>query len=318
MVGQTLDMEERVFRVEVLEAIFASNVSVGGSRPILALLERNTKGLKLGDPKNLNPFIPIVLASEVQKILDILDSSYAQYGCTIDGSPFFAEFEAVTIRVVTKKMDIVELVLRVAALTKTPNAPTLAANTQEAIVGRGRRKLKDWRTIMADRAATNGAAARLCREAKDGELFEAKCGAHTVVKVGDKFVYPELKRIMHKYTMMIMHPGGARILAASNFDETVKLGGGVRWWVKHEQSDQVQKFGLENLRRDVVDVCVKEKWSEESAKGLQVLLDDVPVLSKALVQLAAITDGGRVFCAVTYLLESNGPMIFVAYDLLKR
>jgi len=317
-VGQTLHPDEKVFRAEALIALFESNTAVECARPILALMERKT-GKKLGEPHGLFPYVPCVLECEVLKIRELLDSCFSEYTITIDGSPFWAEAEIVAIRAITRKnFNLVEKLIRVAMLKKSPDAVTLCANTQDAIQNRAQRNIAHLRAVMADRARTNGAAARLLKEAKDGKLLEAKCNSHTIVKVGDKFECPDLKRIFAPYRTLVMHAGCARMLAAELYHETVELGGGVRWWVELEQQAQVKTFGLERLHSELVEVCVKNSWSEESAKKLSAILSDKPVLARGMVQLAASCDSGALFCKITYHFESNGPMSLVAYELFER
>ena len=74
----------------------------------------------------------------------------------MDGSPLFAEAEAIMLRVVTKEWKIVVVVIRVALLTKTPSSDVLCCTYLSALA-RLNLELTDQRAIMMDRAAVNGA-----------------------------------------------------------------------------------------------------------------------------------------------------------------
>ena len=122
-----------------------------------------------------------------------------------------------------------------------------------------------------------------------------------------QFVAPELDAFMKQWRKMIMHGGSACLLFEEVFGRKPAKGAGVRWYIKWEQVGQIQgePVGLERLLSQVVDVCVIRKYSEKSAKKMQALGQDCRTLASALVQSAAVVDGGKIFCWATYWLESK-------------
>jgi hypothetical protein len=79
---------------------------------------------------------------------------------------------------------------------------------------------------------------------------------------------------------------------------------------------QLQKFGLENVLRLVVDVCVERKYAAKSMMKMQTRARDAFTLGKALVQLAAVCSAGLAFCKATYNLEGDGFLAPIAHSIL--
>ena len=79
---------------------------------------------------------------------------------------------------------------------------------------------------------------------------------------------------------------------------------------------QVHKVGLENILRDVVDVCVVRKYAEKSMRKMQGKARDPITLAKSLVQLAAVCSAGLPFCRATYNLEGDGFLAPIAHSIL--
>ena len=115
-----------------------------------------------------------------------------------------------------------------------------------------------------------------------------------------------------------MHGGHSCLRFQEAFKVKPKKGAGVRWYVKWEQHVQIQGVGLERLLRNVVDVCVENKWSEKSARKMQAAAEDPGVLSKALVELAAEKDAGRHFCYATYWLEGDQFIAPLAHGIIDK
>lgn len=317
-VGQSLALSTKVHRVKLLETIFASNMSMASATPWLQLVGTLTNQ-KVESFKSLLIYNPVIQSIEMKKISWLIQNSFPQFSITVDGSPFFASAEVTALTMITKEFKRVTILIRACLLKKTPDAETLLLTTEEAISKVGLPS-SNLRAIMADRAATNNAMMNLLidKRPKNNSVFKAKCNSHTIVKVGEKFEGDALKHVMHNWATAIMHEGHCRELFKNVFDQTPKLGGGVRWYVEYEQKAQLLLLGLENLRDKVVDVCAANKWSVESCTKLSSKLHDPRSLSLAMVELAAQVNAGRIFCTHTYLLESDRPMVFVGYELLNE
>jgi hypothetical protein len=89
--------------------------------------------------------------------------------------------------------------------------------------------------------------------------FPSDCNAHTVSHVPEKFKMPELDTILKCWRKGLGNGGNLPLLFHDVFRERPRKGTGVRFYIQWEQCMQLQKIGLENVLRLVVDVCVERK-----------------------------------------------------------
>jgi hypothetical protein len=99
------------------------------------------------------------------------------------------------------------------------------------------------------------------------------------------------------------------------FSENALKGGGCRWCISFEHASQTDEIGLLDVVQHV-DVCVDRKFSVESAKGLQALLKDPDFLARAMVELAAVADGGKPLCQACHKMEGDNPLVFTGHGVL--
>ena len=315
--GQTLHFKTKACRADFVLMCFECNVALAGSGAMARRYEEGFK-VQIGDPTKLDRYLPAVAYYELDRLRDLIAGSFPEFGAIVDGSPHFAEAEAIMLRVVTKKWKIVVVVIRVALLTKTPISDVLLRTYLWALA-RLNLKLTDQRAIMMDRAAVNGAMVSKLMRDHGVKGLSAKCCSHTIVRVGTYFSVKVCTSLFSCITSMFQHPGNARVLFVEVFGEAAKGGGGVRWWISWEQMAQMEKVGgFEVFLEKVAKVCVASGWSEESSKKVVAKLEDPLFLAKAMVELTAQVGGGKPFVLATYTLELNGFGVVVAYDQIAK
>jgi hypothetical protein len=318
IVGQTLDQRVKLSRADALLALFESNVSLSAAGPILSRFEQGF-GVKLGGPTNLYKYITGIFLYQLDLLHELFENSFSQWSSVVDGSPFYANAEAIMIRVVTKEWKIVVVVVRVAMLKKSANHEVLVQSYLRALE-RMKLKLSNQRAIMADRAATNGKFIRVLKDHHGAPCVNAKCCSHTITRVGVKFEAESCKKICAQITQMFCHPGYARQHHTNEFGVAPMIGGGNRWWVAWEQYKQISEVvgGLEVFLERIAKPCVQKKYSLEASTKAVKLLENPFVLAKATVELAAQVAGGAIFVSTTYTLESGHFAIMCAHDQLKK
>ena len=84
----------------------------------------------------------------------------------------------------------------------------------------------------------------------------------------DTAIYGTMFRKHYKYQQMIQYAGAARDLVATKLGEAVKESGGVRFYKKYEQIQQISAYSPPKLLTDVIIECVNRKWSERSSSKL--------------------------------------------------
>ena len=84
--------------------------------------------------------------------------SYQEFSVSFDGTPTFAEAEAIIIRVVTRDYHIVELLVKCNLFKHKLNAKQLANHMLSTIIDRLGKDISDWIAGQQDRANTNKSA----------------------------------------------------------------------------------------------------------------------------------------------------------------
>ena len=122
-----------------------------------------------------------VLSQLRKKIRALSLQSFPEYGITFDGTPSFAEAEAIKLRFVTYEYDIVEVLVGVALFEKKLNGDNVASRLLETIMLQLGLKLEDWLTSQQNRASTNSAPIKKIKEMHENTTpTENYCNTHTL------------------------------------------------------------------------------------------------------------------------------------------
>ena len=140
------------------------------------------------------------------------------------------------------------------------------------------------------------------------DVFNAKCTPQTIVMVGEKFDFKELKKVPGYWASVAMHPGEARSRFLSKLGAAALYGSGVRWWLHWEKGVQLHEVGIENLNGKVISYCAEKKISEGFTKNVKGFLSETSNLAKVTVQVSTKTDAGLPFLPEQPLsLRQQGP-----------
>ena len=123
------------------------------------------------------------------------------------------------------------------------------------------------------------------------------------------------------FQKVIQHPGKARALATSVFEEPVLDAGGIRFFVKFEQVSQLDDQGLDKIMSRILPVCKENKWSPESTENMLVEFgkgEKSAQLGMAMLEMAAVTDYGKNFAESCYTLEGDSAMILRGSAVFER
>lgn len=103
-------------------------------------------GYSLG---NCGDLVNMCSASLLVSLLDRVrciacgDEAFNEYSITFDGTPSFAEAEAIVLRFVTKDYNVIELLVKCSLFKKKLNAQELGSHVVDTIVNRLGLPLKD-------------------------------------------------------------------------------------------------------------------------------------------------------------------------------
>jgi hypothetical protein len=317
--GQTISLECKRYRMEGLYRCYFANMSLGMLDRFKSFAEMSAApGLTIGAALDLPRTVGRALIDEeMEKLRDIMTKCFPQFGTISDGTPVGVEAEAVKIRMVTRDFRIIELLVSVSLFKFKLNGVAIANNLLNIIKSKCSLDPGDWRTAMMDRASTNKKAIAEIKATTDYRPTTFPCMSHTLCKPGESFDAPEAEAVRKQYNKAIMFRGKAAAVVKECFNEPVKVAGGIRWWNKYEQVEQMDRFQLDQIMERVVPECIEKKYSEKSIAKLGALATH-SVVPKIMVQMATVAEVGRPFCQATYTLEGDDPLALTAYLVFER
>ena len=306
-------------RISALRAIATANMPLTALATIAPWIDSISKtGLTLGRVSNIPRNYVAMLHSQLRtEMILFVKNSFLEFGITFDGTPSFAEAEAIKIRVVTYKFEIVELLVKVSCFKKKLNSNNIANHLIQTITGNLELDVRNWVSSQQDRASTNSSALRKIRETIAGaNPTRNDCVSHTLSNAGKAILESDNAKFANlfrkQWQSVIQYPGGARDLAREVMEETVKESGGIRFFKKQEQINQISSHTPSKLLHEIVAECVNRKFSEGSSKLMISTFggdENKGELSMATLELAAMIDIGRKLCAGCYSSEGGLPLI---------
>ena len=156
---------------------------------------------------------------------------------------------------------------------------------------------------------------------EDADPTKNWCTSHTLSNCGKKALGGEgsgkfAEKFRKEWQSVVKHPGMARDMAAKEFKSSVLTAGGVRFFNKFEQVEQVHNYGPDNIMDTIIPFCVKEGWSEISSANMARDFGESPTgrasLSMAMVEMASISSGLKTFAEGCYTFKGNSCLILRA------
>lgn len=320
--------EIQAYRCEALRQVGKANISLSSFGNLSAWIDKNSQSnLSLGYATDLpRSYAETVLGQLIKEIRDLSLNCFPEYGIIFDGTPSFAEAEAIKLRFVTYEYEIVEVLVRVALFEKKLNGDNIASHLLETIMLRLGLRLEDWYTSQQDRASTNSAAIKKIKEMhKNATPTENYCNTHTLSNAGNVLIkmenIPNCFNFRKRYQKIIQYPGKAKDLAKRCYKTTVCGGSGVRFFLHYEQITQIVTYGLENVIKNIARVSAENKWSEKSSKKILKEFDNDNnrgKLAMAMFEGAVVKDAGKLLCTSAYTLEGDSPLILTAHEVFEK
>ena len=163
-----------------------------------------------------------------------------------------------------------------------------------------------------DRASVNSVAMRTIKVVYP-KIFDVGCYSHTLDHVGEKMDTLILNEFIKGWISLFAHSPKTRLAWSSLTGLPPPTYSAVRWWSKYEVIKQVHDaFG------DVSSFLRSDSLPSISAEKLRGILDDPAKCRKLKIELAITVDAMTPFVSSTYLLEGDGPLIFIAYREISK
>ena len=212
-VGETLPMEQRVYRVRVLKSFLRAAVPLSKLDSFRDLLEENR--YRLSDRRHMSDVVPLVVSQEQEEIKqEILGRAVS---VVFDGTTRLGEAMAIVIRFVDGSFTIRQRLIRLQLLAKSMSGEEIAREIVNSLSVMYSISSNLVVAMMHDRAACNGVALRTLKVVFP-TIVDIGCFSHTLDLVGEKFVTPTLSSFATWWISLFSHSPKAKCYGMSTLD----------------------------------------------------------------------------------------------------
>ena len=309
----TVPDEVLEFRVSVLRSLMVAGIPLNKLGPLRPLYER-LSGYKLTDRSHLSNFIDILYEDEINLIRNEIKGR--KVVVIFDGTTTVGEIFAVIFRWVDENLIIRHRLVSVGVYKSSMNNLQLIDAITRVVQIRYQIDVEDVIGWMRDRASVNTAAiASLLRMYENSHDLE--CLSHTISHCGDKMLGSTqyAKKLMGSLTNLLSGSNRAFNVWREVTGTTWKKPSNSRWWAKQNCiEDVLNKFP--NVVRFVQTARDGGRCNRgANLEFLEPFMDNVETREGALLDLTVMQSVGRPLYQVTYILEGDGPLMFIAQGM---
>ena len=178
-VGETLPMDQRVYRVKVLKCFLRVAVPLTKLDYFRELLEESA--YRLSDRRHMSDLVPLVVSQEQADIKS--EVSGRQVSVEFDGTTRLGEAMAIVVRYIDDSFTIKQRLIRLQLLAKSMAGEEIAREIINALSMQYSVSSNLVVAMMHDRAACNGVALRTLKVVYP-MLVDVGCFSHTLDLVG--------------------------------------------------------------------------------------------------------------------------------------
>ena len=242
-VGETLPMDQRVYRVKVLKCFLHAAVPFAKIDHFRELLEENM--FRLSDRRHMSDLIPLIVSQEQANIKSEL--SGRPVSVVFDGTTRLGEALAIVVRYIDDSFTIQQRLIRLQLLAKSMAGEEIAREIINTLSTQYSISSNLVVAMMHDRAASNNVA--LCTaKIVYPFLVDIGCFSHTLDLVGEKFSIPHLSSFTIWWVSLFSHSPKSKLLWKERMGRAFTGYSATRWWSKFEVMKQ-----LHDLFGDLLD-----------------------------------------------------------------
>ena len=305
--GETLPIEQQVYRVSVLTAFLKAGIPLNKLSCFRQLKERN--GPRLTDRSHLANLIPFVLEDEQTRLKQEIDQKCVSV--IFDGTTRLGKILVIVLRFIDSDWSIQQRLVRVQTLAKSMRGEELARELIETLSVRLSISSTRLLAAMRDRASVNGVALRTLKIVYPN-LVDIGCFSHTVNLAGERFKIPLLGEFINAWNSLFAHSAKARLCWREQCGRSMPSYSQTRWWSKWE----VMKAVMELFGDIEPFVSTHDDFSPATRQKLLTILSDPAKNACLRIELAAVVDAGECLVKTTYKLEGDGPLALQAYEFV--
>ena len=206
-VGETLPMDQRVYRVKGLKCFLSSAVPLAKMEYFRELLEENS--FRLSDRRHMSDLIPLLVSQEQDNIKG--EISGRPISVVFDGTTRLGEAMAVVVRFIDASFSIQQRLIRLQLVAKSMAGEEIAREIIGTISTQYGIPSNLVIAMMHDRAACNGVAMRTLKIVYP-QLIDIGCFSHTLDLVGEKFSTPHLSAFTIWWVSLFSHSPRSKLL----------------------------------------------------------------------------------------------------------
>ena len=230
-----------------------------------------------------------------------------------DGSTRQGEALAVLIRLISPEFEIKQFLGRFHVLSKSLTREQLAREIITTLSTDIRLPERKVIAAIRDGASVKSAALNHVRTIMYPQMVDIICSSHSLDNVGKRFDTPTLDAFSHWWVSLFSHSPASKLRWRTMAGESITTYSTTRWWSWWEVLKQLQRL-FPHVRPFLEAL-------DSSPAVRQHLLDvikDEDKFRQLKLELTVVIDAGEPFVTRTYLLEGDGELATLAYDLLQE
>jgi len=310
----TLPVEERAYRLQVVEEFLKAGIPIRKMDKLRTLLER--QGYRLSHSSNMMDYVTIIYKQEIERIKAEIRQGVSTRDVSViyDGSTRQGEAIVILVRFVDDDWNIVQRLIRIDICAKAVNGDQLAQVLNECLSIEYGVRGDSLIAAMRDGASVNQAALNRIQFIFP-KTFNVVCFSHTLDNVGNHFVIPNLTEFGNLWIRLFSQSHKAGLMWKELTGRKPKSYSETRWWSRWEVYKQLmEQFG--DVQR-FIDDMVREKVAPQTSRQLADFFADLNKVISLKLELAALIDVGEVFVKATYVLEGDGPLVLSCFETLQ-
>eukprot|EP00611_Tribonema_gayanum_P022155 TRINITY_DN4396_c0_g1_i1.p1 TRINITY_DN4396_c0_g1~~TRINITY_DN4396_c0_g1_i1.p1 ORF type:complete len:421 (+),score=100.00 TRINITY_DN4396_c0_g1_i1:497-1759(+) len=319
--GASLTDAQQLFRVEILRAQLISAIPLAKlDEPMRGVLERG--GHSLTSATHMAQLLPFVLQEEMALIKEEIARS--QLSVTFDGTTRGAEVLAVVLRFVDEHMTIQQRLVHMGHYARAFDNRQLAGALVTLLMTTLAVKQDNVIQFQIDRSETGLVAVDTLQNIYHSASAGA-CLAHTLDHCGEHVLLPTAQTFCSSLSALMSKSLVAKQLWLTVTGTMLRSKSKTRWWSEFEVLMQV--------------LAAEQQW-EAASKGsaIETFLEKAAAkvnknntITKSLVpkwqikanrrailfELVCLQAAAKPFVQATYLLEGDGPLAMITYDVIR-
>ena len=306
--GETLPMQQQVYRVKVVTALLRAGIPLLKLDSFRDILEENA--YRLTDRRHMFDLVPFILKEEETRIKNEVTGKHLSV--IFDGTSRLGEALAVIVRFVGEQWTLEQRLIRIQMLSKSMSGEEIARELISVLSVTYGIQSELLLAAMRDRASVNNLAMQTVNVVYP-LLLDIGCYSHTLDRVGEKFNTPILTDFMHSWITLFSHSPRTKLLWKTQVGYSMPSYSTTRWWSKWEVVKMVMLyFG------DIEPFLCQNDDIGPATRPKLLSFADQQKLALLQLEIAATVDWGEPFVKATYFLEGDGPLALTCYEAIQK